>query len=49
LSGVKVEHNARQYRLQFPDGWLERRPLTRKALEEEAAYWKALGVRYSFI
>jgi len=49
LSGIKVEHNARQYRLQFPDGWLERRPLTRKALEEEAAYWKALGVRYSFI
>ena len=48
LTGVKVEHNARQYRLQFPDGWLEHRPLTLKALEQEAAYWQALGVRYTF-
>ena len=49
LIGVTVEHSAKHYRLQFPDGWLARRPLTQKALEEEAAHWQTLGVRYSFI
>jgi exopolyphosphatase/guanosine-5'-triphosphate,3'-diphosphate pyrophosphatase len=48
LTGVRVEYAARRYRLQFPDGWLARRPLTQKALEVEAGYWKGLGVEYGF-
>jgi exopolyphosphatase/guanosine-5'-triphosphate,3'-diphosphate pyrophosphatase len=49
LAGIEVECGFRRYRLKFPDGWLARRPLTQKALEEEAAHWKALGVEYSFL
>jgi len=48
LTGIRVEHTAQHYRLQFPDGWLARRPLTQKALEEEEGHWKALGVGYNF-
>ena len=48
LTGVRVEVAAKQYRLQLPDGWLAHRPLTQKALEEEAAYWQALGMRYAY-
>ena len=48
LIGFSVEHTAKNYRLQFPDGWLARRPLTQKALEEEAAHWQMVGVGYRF-
>ena len=49
LRGVKLEHSATQYRLQFPEGWLAERPLTQKALEIEAGHWEAVGVTYEFV
>ncbi len=48
LSEVKVESGNRRIRLILPEGWLERRPLTRRALEEEAAHWHAVGLKYAF-
>jgi exopolyphosphatase/guanosine-5'-triphosphate,3'-diphosphate pyrophosphatase len=35
-------------RLALPEGWLERRPLTRRALDEEAVHWHAVGTKYLF-
>lgn len=32
--------------LEFADGWLERRPLTQRAFEEESGHWKAVGIAY---
>jgi exopolyphosphatase/guanosine-5'-triphosphate,3'-diphosphate pyrophosphatase len=32
--------------LEFSDGWLERRPLTQRAFEEESGHWKAVGIAY---
>ena len=49
LIGIKVEQTPKHYRLQFPDGWLSLRPLTQKALEEEAAHWQGVGVSYAFL
>jgi exopolyphosphatase/guanosine-5'-triphosphate,3'-diphosphate pyrophosphatase len=49
LIGIKVEQTPKHYRLQFPDGWLSRHPLTQKALEEEAAHWQGVEVSYSFL
>jgi len=46
---LKVEANGKRFRLSLPEGWLERRPLTQRALEEEAAHWSAIGVKYSFV
>ncbi len=48
LPEVKVETGSRRFRLTLPEGWLERRPLTRRALEEEAVHWQAVGTRYVF-
>jgi exopolyphosphatase/guanosine-5'-triphosphate,3'-diphosphate pyrophosphatase len=48
LTDVGVEITAKRFRLALADGWLDRRPLTRRALEEEAAYWQAVGIRYVF-
>jgi exopolyphosphatase/guanosine-5'-triphosphate,3'-diphosphate pyrophosphatase len=48
LPEVKVEANGKRFRLILPEGWLERRPLTRRALEEEAAHWHAVGQKYAF-
>jgi exopolyphosphatase / guanosine-5'-triphosphate,3'-diphosphate pyrophosphatase len=36
------------YRLRLPAGWLEHNPLTRRALEEEAAAWDAIGVQCQY-
>ncbi|MFP5381100.1 MAG: exopolyphosphatase [Gammaproteobacteria bacterium] len=47
LPDLKVEANGKRFGLVLPDGWLERRPLTRRALEDEMAYWQALGVKYA--
>lgn len=33
------------YQMVLPRGWLEAHPLTEAALEEEAAEWRALGIR----
>jgi exopolyphosphatase/guanosine-5'-triphosphate,3'-diphosphate pyrophosphatase len=48
LPDVKVEANGKRFRLVLPEGWLERRPLTRRALEEEAVHWHGVGIRYAF-
>lgn len=48
LSEVGVEANGRRFRLTLPEGWLERRPLTRRALEDEAVHWQAAGIKYAF-
>ncbi|MDP2030418.1 MAG: exopolyphosphatase [Thiobacillus sp.] len=48
LPEVKVEAGARRYRLTLPEGWLESRPLTQRALQEEAAHWNAVGMKYVF-
>jgi exopolyphosphatase/guanosine-5'-triphosphate,3'-diphosphate pyrophosphatase len=48
LPDVKVEASSKRIRLTLPEGWLEHRPLTRRALEEEAAYWHLVGMKYVF-
>jgi exopolyphosphatase/guanosine-5'-triphosphate,3'-diphosphate pyrophosphatase len=48
LPDVMVEANSKRFRLVLPEGWLERRPLTQRALEEEAVHWHAVGMKYAF-
>ncbi len=48
LPEVKVEASNKRFRLTLPEGWLARRPLTQRALEEEAVHWQAVGIKYSF-
>ena len=48
LTEVKAEASNKRFRLTLPEGWLEGRPLTRRALEEEAAHWHAVGIKYPF-
>ena len=48
LPEVKVEASNKRFRLTLPEGWLARRPLTQRALEEEAVHWQAVGVKYPF-
>lgn len=48
LPDVKVEADNKRFRLALPEGWLERRPLTQRALEEEAQHWQAVGTKYAF-
>jgi exopolyphosphatase/guanosine-5'-triphosphate,3'-diphosphate pyrophosphatase len=48
LPAVRAETNGKRFRLTLPEGWLQRRPLTQRALEEEAVHWSAVGVKYSF-
>ena len=48
LPAVKAETNGKRFRLTLPEGWLQRRPLTQRALEEEAVHWSAIGIKYSF-
>jgi len=48
LSEVTVEAGNKRIRLGLPAGWLERRPLTRRALEEEDGTWRAVGTKYAF-
>lgn len=48
LPDVNVELNGKRIRLSLPEGWLERRPLTQRALDEEAVHWHAVGTRYVF-
>ena len=45
--GIKAAKKAERLRLVFPDGWLDQRPLTRAALEEEAGYAGELGFTLS--
>ena len=48
LSDATVEAGSKRIRLGLPAGWLERRPLTQRALEEEAVHWHAVGTKYAF-
>jgi len=48
LPDLKVEASGKRFRLTLPDGWLERRPLTRRALEDESVHWHAVGIRFLF-
>jgi exopolyphosphatase/guanosine-5'-triphosphate,3'-diphosphate pyrophosphatase len=47
LAAVGADSGER-LRLRLPPGWLQGRPLSARALEEEAAHWQAIGVKYSF-
>ncbi len=48
LPEVKVDASGKRFRLTLPEGWLESRPLTQRALEEEAVHWHATGMKYTF-
>jgi exopolyphosphatase/guanosine-5'-triphosphate,3'-diphosphate pyrophosphatase len=48
LPEVKVDVGSKRIRLTLPEGWLEQRPLTQRALEVEASHWNAVGVKYPF-
>jgi exopolyphosphatase/guanosine-5'-triphosphate,3'-diphosphate pyrophosphatase len=48
LPDVKVEASSKRFRLTLPAGWLAERPLTQRALEEEAVHWSAVGMKYAF-
>ena len=48
LPDLKVELNGKRIRLDLPEGWLARRPLTQRALDEDAVHWHAVGTRYVF-
>jgi len=48
LPDVQVAFNGKRIRLTLPAGWLERRPLTRRALDEESTHWHAVGIKYVF-
>ncbi len=44
IAEMAVEMTSKGYRLRLPKGWLDSNPLTQLALEDEAAYWNAVGV-----
>ena len=48
LPDVKVEASSKRYRLTLPEGWLEHRPLTQRAPDEETVHWHAAGIKYTF-
>lgn len=48
VSGMQAEANGKRFRLALPEGWLACRPLTQRALEDEAAHWQAVGMKYQF-
>ncbi len=48
LPDLKVEVGGKRIRLTLPEGWLAQRPLTQRALEEEAAHWHTVGIKYPF-
>jgi exopolyphosphatase/guanosine-5'-triphosphate,3'-diphosphate pyrophosphatase len=48
LPEVKVEASSKRFRLTLPEGWLDQRPLTQRALEEEALHWHAVATKYQF-
>lgn len=44
VADIAAEMTNSGYRLRLPSGWLAANPLTRRALEEEAVVWDAVGV-----
>lgn len=47
LPELHVEAGSKRVCLALPAGWLQAHPLTQRALEEEAAHWQAVGVKYA--
>lgn len=47
LPDVRAEVGNKRFRLFLPEGWLESRPLTQRALDEEMAHWHAVGMKYT--
>jgi len=43
----QVSLDAAGFSLVLPQSWLEANPLTADALDAEAGYWKAVGIRFS--
>lgn len=48
LGQLNVDVSGKRFSLGLPKGWLERHPLTQRALEQEADHWHAVGVKYTF-
>ena len=48
LPDARVEAGGKRIRLTLPEGWLDLRPLTQRALGEETVHWHAVGIRYVF-
>lgn len=48
VAEIAAEMTSSGYRLRLPAGWLAGNPLTRRALEEEAAVWDAIGVAVQY-
>jgi exopolyphosphatase/guanosine-5'-triphosphate,3'-diphosphate pyrophosphatase len=48
LTELRVDATGKRFRLTLPEGWLERRPLTRRALEDESVHWHAVGTKFLF-
>jgi exopolyphosphatase/guanosine-5'-triphosphate,3'-diphosphate pyrophosphatase len=46
LPELTVQTGGKRFRLVLPEDWLAHHPLTRRALEDEAAYWQAVGIKY---
>lgn len=44
---ARVSGDAAGFSLEMPQSWLEDNPLTAEALESEAGYWKAVGMKLS--
>ncbi len=48
LPPLQMKARPRALELSFPDGWLERHPLSTADLESEAAAWESVGMRLAF-
>ncbi|AAZ96999.1 xopolyphosphatase [Thiobacillus denitrificans ATCC 25259] len=46
LAEVSAESTSKRFCLTLPPGWLEQRPLTQRALDDEIQHWQALGLKY---
>jgi exopolyphosphatase/guanosine-5'-triphosphate,3'-diphosphate pyrophosphatase len=44
---LRVAADAAGFALELPQAWLEENPLTADALEAEAGYWKAVGMKFA--
>lgn len=47
LADVGAESTPKRFRLLLPPGWLEQRPLTQRALDDEMEHWQAVGIKYA--
>ncbi|MHB1353082.1 MAG: exopolyphosphatase [Thiobacillus sp.] len=47
LAEFAAESTPKGFRLMLPSGWLDARPLTQRALDDEIQHWQALGIKYA--